>query len=168
MDMKMIRLHHRIDWKNEWKPIVVSIGIALLTGAAASLLTSNSMEAFSALKQPPLSPPGIVFPIVWSVLYILMGFSAYLVYRSDSDLRTGALRLYALQLAVNFVWPILFFRLQAFGLAFFWLLLLWTLVVALIFRFYDVEPLAGVLQLPYLGWLTFAAYLNFGVLLLNG
>ena len=154
--------------KTEWKPLSLSIGIALAVGALSSILTSGSMEAFEQLNQPPLSPPGIVFPIVWTVLYTLMGLSAYLVWRETSPLRTGALRLYAVQLAVNFVWPLLFFRAQALGLAFAWLLLLWTLVVALIFRFSDIVPLAGWLQLPYLAWLTFAAYLSFGVLLLNG
>lgn len=166
--MRTNSLHCKIDWKAEWKPLAASVGIALVTGAISSLLTSSSMETFSDLNQPPLTPPGTVFPIVWSILYVLMGVSAYLVWRSKSELRTGALRLYVLQLAVNFAWPLLFFQLRALGFAFFWLLFLWVLVVAMLFRFYDIEPLAGILQLPYLAWLTFAAYLSFGVLLLNG
>jgi len=157
-----------INWKTEWKPLAISVGIALAVGGLSSLLTSGSMEAFEQLQQPPLSPPGVLFPIVWTILYTLMGISAYLVWRTKSELRDGTLRLYVVQLAVNFIWPLLFFRAQAFGFAFFWLLLLWALVVALIFRFSDIEPIAGWLQVPYLAWLTFAAYLNFGVLLLNG
>ena len=158
----------RIDWKTEWKPLAISVGIAFAVGGLSTLLTSGGMKAFEQLQQPPLSPRGIVFPIVWTLLYKLMGISAYLVWRTELPLREGALRLYAVQLAVNFVWPLLFFRLQALGFAFFWLLLLWALVVALIFRFSDVDPVAGWLQVPYLAWLTFAAYLSFGVLLLNG
>lgn len=164
MGMKAIE----IDWKSEWKRLAIAAGGALAAGGLSALLTANSMETYAKLRQPPLSPPGAAFPIVWTGLYVLMGVSSYLVWRTRSDLRQSALRLYAIQLAVNIVWPLLFFNAQAFGLSFAWLLLLWGLVVAMIFRFYDVEPAAGLLQLPYLAWLTFAAYLNFGVLLLNG
>ena len=157
-----------LDRKTEWKPLAASIGIALGVGGLAALLTGSFADRYERLKQPPLSPPQAVFPVVWTVLYILMGISAYAVRRSDPKLREGALRIYALQLAVNFLWPLLFFRAEAFGLAFACLLLLWALVVAMIFRFGDAEPIAAALQLPYLAWLTFAAYLNFGVLLLNG
>ena len=108
----------------------------------------------------------IILPI-WSSIQCSW-FSCYFIYSApDSGKKQIALRLYLIQLAVNFVWPLLFFNAQAFGLAFVWLLLLWGLVVAMLFAFYDVAPLAAWLQLPYLLWLTFAAYLSFGVLLLN-
>ena len=146
----------------------VSVAIPLAVGALSALLTAGSMGTYGAIKRPPLSPPGAVFPIVWTILFLLMGISRYFIYSApDSGKKQIALRLYLIQLAVNFVWPLLFFNAQAFGLAFVWLLLLWGLVVAMLFAFYDVAPLAAWLQLPYLLWLTFAAYLSFGVLLLN-
>lgn len=151
-----------------WKTMGVSVAIPLAVGALSALLTAGSMGTYGAIKRPPLSPPGAVFPIVWTILFLLMGISCYFIYSApDSEKKQIALRLYLIQLAVNFVWPLLFFNAQAFGLAFVWLLLLWGLVVAMLFAFYDVAPLAAWLQLPYLLWLTFAAYLSFGVLLLN-
>ena len=159
----------KFDWKSiHWKTLLVSEAVALGVGGLSALLTSGSMERYQAIKRPPLSPPGTVFPIVWTVLFLLMGISAYRIWRAgESKKRKTALTLYVLQLAVNFVWPILFFCLGAFGLAFVWLLLLWGLVVAMCFVFYDVDPLAAFLQAPYVLWLTFAAYLNFWILLLN-
>lgn len=151
-----------------WKTMGVSVAIPLAVGALSALLTAGSMGTYGAIRRPPLSPPGAVFPIEWTILFLLMGISCYFIYSApDSGKKQIALRLYLIQLAVNFVWPLLFFNAQAFGLAFVWLLLLWGLVVAMLFAFYDVAPLAAWLQLPYLLWLTFAAYLSFGVLLLN-
>jgi len=152
----------------DWKTLGVCVAIPLAVGGLSALLSAGSMDAYARVKQPPLSPPGAVFPVVWTVLFLLMGLSCYLIWRApESANRQIALRLYLIQLAVNFVWPLLFFNAQAFGVAFAWLLLLWGLVVAMGFRMYDVEPLAAFLQIPYLLWLTFAAYLSFGVLLLN-
>ena len=113
-------------------------------------------------------PAPIVFPIVWSILYILMGISAAKVtLASSSRQRSVGLNLFITQLAVNFLWSPIFFRFQAFGFAFFWILLLWILVCAMILVFGSVVPAAGKLQVPYLLWLSFAAYLNFGVWFYN-
>ena len=118
--------------------------------------------------QPPLSPPGWLFPLVWTLLYALMGFGAARIYQSPlSKMRSLGLNLFIAQLVVNFFWSPIFFNLQAFGLAFFWLLRLWALVLWMILTFRKVDPLAAKLQIPYLLWLTFAAYLNFGVWYLN-
>ena len=118
--------------------------------------------------QPPLSPPGWLFPVVWTLLYALMGISAARVYLSPpSKARSLGLNLFVAQLVVNFFWSPIFFNLQAFGFAFFWLLLLWGLVLWMILVFRKVDPLAAKLQIPYLLWLTFAAYLNLGVWYLN-
>jgi len=153
--------------KNKTRTYVISILIPLAVGALAGLLTRGSMDAYSALHQPPLSPPGMLFPIVWAILYTLMGISAAII-RLSGDLGADkALRTYWLQLAVNFVWPILFFSLGLHFLALLWLLLLIVLVVRMILQFYPISPLAAYLQIPYLLWLLFATYLNAGVWLLN-
>ena len=118
--------------------------------------------------KPPLSPPAILFPIVWSVLYALMGIGAARISLCPpSAQRKRALYLYAAQLAFNFFWSIIFFRFQAFGFALIWLLILWALILWMILAFRKLDTLAGGLQIPYLLWVSFAGYLNAGVLLLN-
>ena len=139
-------------------------------GAISGWLIRDSTPLYrDAIQKPPLSPPGIVFPIVWAILYALMGVGAAMIYRSaPSEQRTGSLQLYILQLLANFLWPIFFFRMQSFGGALILLLLLWGLVLWMILSFRKISPLAAKLQIPYLLWLTFAAYLNAGVWALNG
>ena len=118
--------------------------------------------------QPPLSPPGWVFPVVWTVLYALMGIGAARIFQTPgSKIRSLGLNLFVAQLVVNFFWSPIFFNLRAFGFAFFWLLLLWGLVLWMVLTFRKLDPPAAKLQLPYLIWLTFAAYLNLGVWYLN-
>ncbi len=120
------------------------------------------------IVKPPLSPPGWLFPVAWILLYALMGIGAAKIYRTPpSKNRSLGLNLFIAQLVVNFFWSPVFFNLQAFGFAFFWLLLLWVLVLWMILTFRKVDPLAAKLQIPYLLWLTFAAYLNLGVWYLN-
>ena len=146
---------------------VVSALIPLAVGGLAGLLTMDSMQAFEQLQKPPLSPPGMLFPIVWSILYILMGVGAARVYLGDSPNRQEALFAYGLQLFVNFFWTILFFGFQMRLFAFFWLLLLLALAVFMTFQFKKTAKWAAYLQIPYLAWLVFAAYLDLGVYLLN-
>ena len=121
------------------------------------------------VRQPKLSPPPALFPIVWTVLYLLMGISSYLVCSAPvpQPARKQTLLPYALQLFFNFVWPLLFFRQQAVLPAFFWLVILWALVLWMILAFRKVNRTAAWLQVPYLLWLTFAGYLNLAVWLLN-
>lgn len=139
--------------------------LSLGAGALSGWLSRDGMALYAtAITKPPLSPPGWVFPVVWTVLYILMGIGAARVSLSPpSRQRSLGLNLFVIQLAVNFLWSPIFFRFQAFGFGFFWLLLLWVLVCGMILVFSETDPLAGKLQGPYLLWLTFAAYLNFGV-----
>ena len=153
----------------KWKPLLISILIPLAVGGLAGFLTRGSMENYQIIERPPLSPPGIVFPIVWGILYILMGIASYLVYQksSDSDKKMRALRLYAIQLVLNFFWPILFFHLQSYWLSFILLLTLLFFVLLTTIAFYSISRNAGLLLVPYLIWLVFAAYLNFGVAILN-
>ena len=155
--------------KNTWKPYLFGILFSEAVGGLAGLLTREATEIYnSTLVKPALSPPAIVFPIVWAILYALMGIGAARVWMAPlSPARTRSLRLFLLQLAFNFFWSILFFNFQAFGLAFFWLAVLWILILRMILSFYEVDRLAAWLQLPYLLWVLFAAYLNFGVWKLN-
>lgn len=150
------------------KDLIVSIAIPLLTGVLSALISRGGMQAFEQLNKPPLSPPGILFPIVWTVLFILMGIASYMVSMSDGESGFGhALTLYAVQLFVNFMWPIFFFRLGLYWFSFLWLVLLWVLILAATVKFYRISKTAAYLMLPYLLWVTFAGYLNFGTALLN-
>ena len=155
--------------KNTWKPYLFGILFTEAVGGLAGLLPREATEIYhSTIVKPALSPPAIVFPIVWAILYALMGIGAARVWMAPlSPARTRSLRLFLLQLAFNFFWSILFFNFQAFGLAFFWLAVLWILILRMILSFYEVDRLAAWLQLPYLLWVLFAAYLNFGVWKLN-
>lgn len=151
--------------KESVKQLLLSIAIALAAGGLSALLSGDTAGAYAVLPKPSLAPPGFVFPLVWTVLYTLMGVSAYLVFRSDSPQKSKALAVYALQLLVNILWPLFFFRFQAYGFAFAWLLLLLGLVVWMIRLFYSIRPAAALLQLPYLLWLVFAGYLNYSIAL---
>lgn len=149
--------------------LIRSIALPLLVGVVAGLLSRGAMMDFEALNQPPLSPPAWLFPVVWTILYTLMGISAYLIKTSDAnpEEKSDALTLYHYQLIVNFLWPIFFFNFGWYLFAFFWLLLLWILVILMIRQFDKISKPAAYLNIPYLLWLTFAAYLNFGVWWLN-
>jgi len=154
-------------WKRI-RPFVISIAVALAVGALSALITNDSMQYYALLKQPPLAPPGAVFPIVWTVLFVLMGISAALVYEAAGTVKTRALGLYALQLVVNFLWPILFFVWRLRLAAFVWLLVLLGLVIAMLRAFARHSRTAARLQIPYVLWLAFAGYLNLATFLLNG
>ena len=149
------------------KRLAVSIAIPLAVGIIASFITKDQMEAFSQLKQPPLSPPGWLFPIVWTVLYVLMGISSYIVYQKQNTLLSDCQRLYILQLAANFIWTILFFNLKQYLFSFIWLVLLIFLVARMAICFITVDRKAAALQIPYVLWICFAAYLNIAIYYLN-
>lgn len=155
--------------KRTWQTYAFWIALTELTGALSGWLTRAGTERFQAsVRQPPLSPPGIVFPIVWAVLFALMGAGAARVWLAPpSPQRTAAMRWFGAQLVFNFFWSILFFNFQAYGPALFWLIALWCLILGMLLAFRAVDRTAGRLQIPYLLWVTFAAYLNLGVWLLN-
>jgi len=153
--------------KVKWKELIVSIAISLGVGALSGYLTKNSMSLYQELVKPQLTPPGWIFPIVWTILFALMGISAYLIYVSDSKEKNQALQIYAIQLMLNFIWSLAFFNMQAYLLAFVILILLWISIIAMIKVFYEINPLAGKIQVPYLLWVTFAGYLNLAIYLLN-
>ena len=153
----------------KFRPYIISALIALGVGLLSALITKDYMNIYGMLTMPPLSPPAVVFPVVWAVLYVLMGISSAMVYLTcrGEEACADALRVYALQLGVNFFWSIIFFRWRMFLFALLWLLLLIALVVIMIKRFWKVDSKSAYLQIPYLVWLLFAAYLNFGVFILN-
>lgn len=152
--------------KIQWKNLITCIAIPLAVGSLSALLTRNSMETFASINKPALSPPGWLFPVVWTILYILMGIASYLVLTSGKP-NTAALTVYGIQLVFNFFWSIIFFNLELYLFAFIWLVLLWLLILITTLLFYQISKPAGYLMLPYLLWLTFAGYLNFSIYLLN-
>lgn len=155
--------------KGDWKVYAFWIGLCELVGIISGWLSSEGIAIYNAtVNKPPLTPPSWVFPIVWTILFALMGISAARVSLAPaSKWRSWGLNVFTAQLIVNFFWPLFFFNAQAFGFAFFWLILLWVLVFVTIWLFWKVDRLAAWLMLPYLVWLTFAAYLNGMVWLMN-
>ena len=150
------------------RPFIGFSALALLVGGLSSVITQGEMEAFSALRQPPLSPPGWVFPVAWTILYLLMGVGMAIVWRgSDGERRRSAVTIWGVQLAANFLWPLLFFLWQLRLLSLVWLVVLLILVAKMTSEFEKTNVNAARMQIPYLLWLLFAAYLNLGVWILN-
>lgn len=153
----------------QWRSLLLALAIPLAVGGLSAWLTRDQMAAFSQLVQPPLSPPAWLFPVVWTLLFLLMGWASYLVWHAGegcADAKRG-LVLYGMQLVVNFCWSLLFFNGKFYFFSFLWLLLLWGLILATMARFGRVQTRAAWLLTPYLLWVTFAGYLNFGIYLLN-
>lgn len=153
--------------KAETKTLIKAIAIPLVVGGVSGFLSRNGMEIFDTLNKPPLSPPGWLFPVVWTILYVLMGIASYLVFQSEDEGKSVALKLYALQLAFNFFWSLIFFNGQWYLLAFFWLIFLWGLILLTTIAFKNIDIRAGWLMVPYLLWVTFAGYLNLMIYMLN-
>ncbi len=147
------------------KNLVISLLISLGIGGLSALVTSGSMDTYTTLIKPPLAPPSILFPIVWTILFILMGISSYLIYESGDD--NESLKTYLIQLGINFVWPILFFVVKNMLLSLIWIILLDVIVIIMIKKFYKINKTAAYLQIPYLLWILFATYLNYGFYILN-
>ena len=154
--------------KNKIWTVLIFLAIPLIVGTLSGVLFSAGDE-YGAMIKPPLSPPSWLFPVVWTILFALMGISSYLVYKAHVSRgeKKAALIVYGVQLIVNFFWPLFFFKLGAYLFAFIWLVLLWALVLIMILKFMKINKTAGLLQLPYILWLTFAAYLNLAVYFLN-
>lgn len=155
--------------KSKWKTYALWIAVTEGIGFLSGFLTRQGTKKYAQkVTQPPLSPPMWVFPVVWTALFALMGIGAARIWMNGkSDQRRRALRLFGVQLGFNFFWSILFFNLSWYGAALGWLLILWVLIAAMIAAFRRVDTTAAWMQLPYLAWVTFAAYLNAGVWALN-
>lgn len=159
-------LVHNIDYKKLGISCAVSVGVGALSG----IISAFGMSSFDEAAKPPLTPPSWLFPVVWTILFLLMGISSYIVYTAhdkDHELRNAALTVYAAQLVVNFFWPIIFFNLAAYLLAFIWIVLLLVMIVVMFRLFKQVNDLAAYLQIPYIIWVSFAVYLTFGVFIMN-
>lgn len=153
-----------MDTENKSK-CIISILIPLVIGSLSALIGDAS--AYQTLNKPAASPPSVVFPIVWTILYILMGISSYMIYMSDDPGKNKALKTYAIQLMFNFCWSIIFFRFTLYLPAFLWILALIGVILVMIVRFYRIKPVSAYLQIPYLLWCVFAAYLNFMIYIMN-
>ena len=156
--------------KRNWKVYAFWVVLCELVGVVSGLLSREGIAIYNvSVAKPPFTPPAWVFPVVWTILFALMGISAALVSLSPpSKARSWGLNAFIAQLVVNFFWPLFFFNLQAFGFAFVWLVLLWVLVAFTIYQFWKVDKIAAWLLVPYLAWLSFAAILNGAVWLMNG
>lgn len=155
--------------KKNIKTYIISILIPLAIGGLSAFFTRNDMDLYKEIITPPLAPPAWLFPVVWTVLYILMGISSARVYLGckDKRLRDHALLSYGISLFMNFMWSIIFFKMRSFFFAFFWLLGLLFFIVRTIYYYAKVDSLAAKLQIPYALWVSFAGYLNFAIWLLN-
>ncbi len=152
----------RIDWK---KLIIITV-ITFIVGTFFSFFTMNSMDTFKDLSKP-INVPGVLFPIVWSILYLLMSISCYLIVQSnDKDKKEGII-LYAIQLVINSLWTLIFFGFGAYLLSFIWIIILLIVVIIMLAKFYNINKIAMYINIPYVLWLLFAAYLNLGIYLLN-
>ncbi len=151
-------------------PYSVAIAIPLAVGALSAFFTKDNMMIYQEITYPPLAPPGWLFPIVWTILYVLMGVSSCMIYlrreNTPGDARQG-LTYYAISLVLNFGWSIVFFNLQLFRFAFLWLLVLLYTIIRTVLYYKKVYPIAAYLQIPYIVWVAFAGYLNLGISILN-
>ena len=152
------------------RPYIVSSAISLGVGLLSALITKGDMAIYEEIVKPPLAPPALLFPIAWIILYVLMGISSARIYikrRENTGEAKDALAVYAMSLIVNFTWSIIFFTLEAFLVAFVWLLLLLALIITTVIRYKPIDKLAAFLQIPYIIWVTFAGYLNLAIFILN-
>lgn len=147
--------------------LLIYVISAELAGAASAFFTGGFSDFFVKFKKPPLLPPGWLFPVVWVILYAVMGVSAYMIYSAGSSKSKGALTVYWAQLFLNFWWSIIFFRFEALWTAAAVIAALWILILMMIVKFNIIKPLAGRLNIPYLLWVTFAAYLNIATAVIN-
>ena len=158
---------------NKYIPMIGLTALPLMVGGVASFLTSDAMTQFNAFRQPPLAPPAWLFPVAWTILYLLMGAASYLLYahRSanarEAKTRRTALAVYAVQLAINFAWSLVFFGAGNHWMAFVLLMVMWVMIIALVAMSFTLDRRAGWMLVPYLAWTTFAAYLNLSIAILN-
>ena len=151
--------------------IIIAIIIPLVVGGISAFLTREGTAMFKTINKPPLSPPAWLFPVAWTILYILMGYASYLIYKDNSisniKIKNISIKLYIAQLIFNFFWSIIFFNMKQYFFAFVWLIVLWILILLLIINSNKINKSIKYLLIPYLLWVTFAGYLNIGIAILN-
>ena len=150
----------------KWKNLIISILIPNVLGFLGSLI-GNVQNGFEGITKPSFTPPALVFPIAWTILYILMGVSTYIIYESNSKEKSKSLIIYGIQLILNASWTFFFFNLNWFFFSFILVIIILILVIIMIYKFYNINKTAAYLQLPYVLWLIFAAILSYNVYLLN-
>ena len=155
--------------RNKYLICIALIISPILIGIASSILTMDMMKEYGSLNKPFLAPPTIVFPIAWTILYLLMGIAAAMIYSREeySEYRSVGLTLHMTQLILNFFWSIIFFNMKKYVFAFIWLVILWLIVFSMINNYKKISKTAFLLNVPYIVWLTFAGYLNLAVAILN-
>jgi len=159
----------KLRWKNMIVCVLISIAIAEGVGILSALLTKDTMQKYKELVLPSFSPPGWLFPIVWSVLFLLMGIASYRIYNSgfQKEIVKDALVFYVTQLIFNFFWTIIFFRFDLKGFAFVWIIILLCLIIITTLKFYKIDKIAAYLMIPYILWVGFASFLNLAIWQLN-
>lgn len=153
--------------KVNWKMILISASVTIGSSLIGFLLSLGSKEIYESLNLPVFAPPSWLFGVVWPILYVFMGISLYLILVSESSIRNSAIELFFIQLGVNLLWPLAFFKLKLFIVALVILMILIALVIIMIKIFYGINKTSAYLQIPYLAWITFATVLNFAVVLMN-
>ncbi len=152
--------------KKEIKQLIISIAIPLIIGVIGTLI-GNPKMGFEMINKPSFMPPRILFPIVWTILYIVMGISSYLIYKEKKEKNNKALKAYGLQLILNMLWTYFFFNIKAYLFSLIWLLILLIVVIIMVIKFIKINKTAGLIQIPYIIWLVFAATLNFAIFQIN-
>lgn len=152
--------------KINWKRLIIIIVITFIVGSFFSWFTMNNMDTFKELNKP-INVPGILFPIVWSILYLLMGISCYIITTKDDKRKDNAVLWYGIQLVINSFWSLIFFGFGTYLLAFIWLLILLAAIIVMIVKFYQIDKRAAYLNILYVLWVLFAGYLNLGIYFLN-
>lgn len=148
---------------------VICIAVPVIVGLVSGYITRDNMVVFDSIKKPALTPPAIVFPIAWSILYVMMGIASFLALKNCRDFTqiVSVMIPYIIQLILNFIWSIIFFNTQSYGLALACLVLMWIMIVRSMITFATVSMIAGWFLLPYIIWVSFAAYLNVMIVIMN-
>lgn len=152
--------------KINWKRLIIIIVITFIVGSFFSFFTMNNMDTFKELKKP-VNVPGVLFPIVWSILYLLMSISCYIITTKDDKNKDNAIIWYGIQLVINSLWSLIFFGFSAYLFSFIWIILLLISVIIMIVKFYKIDKMASYLNIPYVLWILFAGFLNLGIYILN-
>ncbi len=153
--------------KRNLTDMLIWIISAEIVGALSAIFSGGFSDFFEKYKEPPLLPPAWLFPVVWTILYALMGFSAYIISTTENPGKSKALAIYWTQLVINFSWSIVFFRFEALWASFAVIIVLLALIIYMVITFSKINKFAAQINIPYIVWVVFASYLNFVTALIN-